>query len=314
MSPDLKNHAPPPGALIHAALFYRTPDELRTAVRDFAAAAVAAGEPVLAILPAQSLAIVDDVLAGPDAGVTRVNAGEVGRNPGRIIPTVLAWLADRPGPAGVMSEATWPGRDEAELSEVLRHEALVNHALAGEPANVLCPFDAAQLDAEVIAGAEMTHPWVIDGAGRRPSERYGDPLVLARGESWPQTDPRPPVSELVFDGDLWALRHNLAGDELLARLDPERREDFVFAVNEAASNAIRHGDGTCRARMWREGDRVISEISTPSRIEDPLAGRLAPDPEATSGRGLWLINRLCDLVEIRSGPAGASVRMHVAVA
>ena len=226
---------------------------------------------------------------------------------------MLAWLAEQPGSVRIISETAWAGRGGAELTEVLRHEALLNHVLVGAPASVLCPFDVGRLDGEVCAGAEMTHPWLLDEAGRRASARYGDPLELARGENWPQTDPRPPISELRFEGDLWALRRSLEHAELLARLDPERREDFVFAVNEAASNAIRHGDGTCRARMWREEDRVVSEIVTPTRIEDPLAGRLPPDPEATSGRGLWLINRLCDLVEIRSGPAGASVRMHVAV-
>ena len=127
-------------------------------------------------------------------------------------------------------------------------------------------------------------------------------------------DPSPPISDLHFGGDLWALRRRLADDELLAVLDPDRRDDLVLAVNEAASNAVRHGDGTCRARIWRAGDRVVSEIATASPIDDPLAGRRRPDVEATSGRGLWLINQLCDLVELRSGPRGTSVRMHVDVA
>ncbi len=312
MTSDRPN-APSPGALTHTALLYRAPKELRVAVRDFAAAAAADGEPLLAVLPAHSLSLLDDVLARSGAELTRVDVAEAGRNPGRLIPLVLAWLADQPGPARIISEATWPGRRDAELTEVLRHEALLNHVLADEPASLLCPFDAARLDGEVLAGAEMTHPWLIDETGRRPSERYGDPLELARGGSWPQTDPRPPVSELVFEGDLWALRRSLEQTQLLARLEPERREDYVCAVNEAASNAIRHGDGTCRARMWREEDRVVSEIVTPTQIGDPLAGRRPPDPEGLGGRGLWLINRLCDLVEIRSGPAGASVRMHVTV-
>ena len=33
-------------------------------------------------------------------------------------------------------------------------------------------------------------------------------------------------------------------------------------------------------------------------------------PEAV---GVWMANQLCDLVQVRSGPAGTVVRLHVAV-
>src|SRR5581483_5509659 len=103
-------------------------------------------------------------------------------------------------------------------------------------------------------------------------------------------------------------------DPLVAALDPERRADLVFAVNEAASNAVRHGDGSARARVWRDDGDVVGEISTTTTIDDPLAGRRTPDPADGGGRGLRLINQVCDLVEVRSGAEGASVRMHVGVA
>jgi anti-sigma regulatory factor (Ser/Thr protein kinase) len=300
--------------LVHTALLYRTPEQLRAATGNFLAQAAAAGEPVLAVLAPPSGELLSDLLHGSPVDLTRLDAADAGRNPSRLIPVVLDWLADHGPRARVISESVWPGRGDPEVAECLRHEALVNVALAAEPVSVLCPFDAEHLDAEVVAGAHMTHPQVLDERGVRVSERYGDPLDLARGETWPQVDPSPPISDLHFEGDLWALRRSLAGDELLAVLAPGRREDLVFAVNEAVSNAVRHGDGTCRARVWRDGDRIVSEIETTTPIEDPLAGRRRPDVTATSGRGLWLINQLCDLVELRSGPRGASVRMHVDVA
>jgi anti-sigma regulatory factor (Ser/Thr protein kinase) len=36
-----------------------------------------------------------------------------------------------------------------------------------------------------------------------------------------------------------------------------------------------------------------------------------PDGEQEGGRGLWLINQLCDLVQLRSSPEGTSVRMSM---
>jgi anti-sigma regulatory factor (Ser/Thr protein kinase) len=301
-------------ALRHDALLYRDADRLRAVAGSFARDAATAEEPLLALLSPGSLALLHDVLDDSGAVVDVLDAGEVGRNPSRLIPTMLVWLQDRRTRARVISESIWPGRDEVETTECLRHEALVNHALAAEAVSLLCPFDAAHLDGDVIAGAEMTHPRLIDEAGIRDSEHYLDPLVVARGENWPQREPREPICSLDFDGDLWALRHYLAELEMLRELDPGRLKDLIFAVNEAASNAVLHGDGTCRARIWRDGGRIVSEILTASPIADPLAGRRRPESDAIGGRGLWLINELCDLVEVRSGPAGASVRMHVAVA
>jgi anti-sigma regulatory factor (Ser/Thr protein kinase) len=109
------------------------------------------------------------------------------------------------------------------------------------------------------------------------------------------------------------LRRSLTGDPLVSELDPVRREDLVFAFNEAASNAIRHADGRAIIRVWREGGDVVGEILTNSTIEDPLVGRRTPGPEDDGGRGLWLINQVCDLVEVRSDAARVSVRMHVAL-
>jgi hypothetical protein len=40
-------------------------------------------------------------------------------------------------------------------------------------------------------------------------------------------------------------------------------------------------------------------------------GRRRPDHGAETGRGLWLINQVCDLVELRTGACGTTVRMHL---
>ena len=38
---------------------------------------------------------------------------------------------------------------------------------------------------------------------------------------------------------------------------------------------------------------------------------VAPPIEQYGGRGLWIVNQLCDLVQIRSAPSGTVVRVHV---
>jgi anti-sigma regulatory factor (Ser/Thr protein kinase) len=47
-------------------------------------------------------------------------------------------------------------------------------------------------------------------------------------------------------------------------------------------------------------------------ITDPVVGRRAPKPMQDRGRGLWIANQVCDLVQIRSSDRGTTVRLHVA--
>jgi hypothetical protein len=57
------------------------------------------------------------------------------------------------------------------------------------------------------------------------------------------------------------------------RRSRSRPPDLVLAVDEVAANSLRHG----------------------------------------GGRGLWMVNQLCDLVQLRTLPAGAVVRLHLYV-
>jgi anti-sigma regulatory factor (Ser/Thr protein kinase) len=298
--------------LSHEALLYRDVDEFTRVLKDFIAEAVEAGEPVLAALPAYNVEALLRSLGELVRGVQFEDMTIVGHNPGCVLELYQQWIDGHTGRVRVIGELVWPGRSYAELVECLRHEALVNCELDSRPATILCPFDATRLSSEALAGAELTHPSLMYGDGsQRPSKRYGEPDEVFAGERWPQESANSPVSELVFEGDLHALRESVAADPNVATLSPERRADLVFAVNEAATNAVRHGPGECTTRIWQDGANVVTEVNCESTLERPEAGRLRPDPGSLSGRGLWLVNQLCDLVELRSGAGGTSVRMHV---
>jgi anti-sigma regulatory factor (Ser/Thr protein kinase) len=123
--------------------------------------------------------------------------------------------------------------------------------------------------------------------------------------------PAGPVQQLIFTAEsLQELRHFLADWAEEERLGAERVQKLVLAVNELATNSVRHGGGGGTLRVWREAATLLCEIHDDGYIEQPLPGGTLPGPDARGGRGLWLVNELCDLVQIRYSAAGTVVRVH----
>jgi anti-sigma regulatory factor (Ser/Thr protein kinase) len=87
--------------------------------------------------------------------------------------------------------------------------------------------------------------------------------------------------------------------------------DLILAVNEAATNALLHGGNEGELRIWTDGREVVCEVTDSGTFHEPLAGRQRPEPDWVCGRGVWLMNQLCDLVELRPTDTGTVVRLHV---
>lgn len=94
-------------------------------------------------------------------------------------------------------------------------------------------------------------------------------------------------------------------------LGKARTHDLVLAVNELATNSVRHGGGEGTLRMWTQRDVLVCEIRDAGHIADPLAGQTPPTPDQPSGRGLWVVNSLADLMQIQSSSTGTVVRVHM---
>jgi anti-sigma regulatory factor (Ser/Thr protein kinase) len=107
------------------------------------------------------------------------------------------------------------------------------------------------------------------------------------------------------------VRQFVAGRARAAGLAASRCDDLVLAVNEVASNSVRHGGGRGDIRIWPEGDVLMCEVRDRGRLDDPMAGRRRPDLVELGGHGLWIANQVCDLVQMRSFPEGSAVRIHM---
>jgi serine/threonine-protein kinase RsbW len=106
------------------------------------------------------------------------------------------------------------------------------------------------------------------------------------------------------------LRHAIASAAGDAGLAGERLDDFVVAVNELLTNAVRHGGGGGRVRLWREPDAVVCEVrdSGPGLPAEQMDHSARPAPDQPGGWGLWLAGRLTDSFETTTGD-GTTVRI-----
>jgi anti-sigma regulatory factor (Ser/Thr protein kinase) len=114
-----------------------------------------------------------------------------------------------------------------------------------------------------------------------------------------------PVLDQEFDsGNLYALRAAVQAHVGRAGLSEDRASDVVLVVHELAANAIAHGAGHGRLRLWDLAGALSCEIAdggTPGTTDS--SDTVNPWPTA-DGHGLWLVRQVADHLDLRSGPRG----------
>ncbi len=299
----------------HEALFYSGEDGFLRGTLPFVRDGLQAGEPVLVAVREERAQALRSALGDDASRVRFVDMQALGRNPARIIPAWREFLSEHSGADTTVrgiGEPVWPGRSEAELVECERHEALLNVAFSGGAAwGLLCPYDLGELAPRQIEAARATHPALRhEGVSRRndaylPMHRA--PNVLTGALPDPPGD-RDELS-FTFQG-IGTVRSLVSARAERAGLPEEARNDLVLAVNELVTNSVQYGGGGGTLRIWAESDAVVCDVRDRGYIVNPLAGRIAPPLDQHGGRGLWLVNHLCDLVQIRSTPNGTIVRVR----
>jgi anti-sigma regulatory factor (Ser/Thr protein kinase) len=326
-TPELASAAVASGAgssFRHDALFYDGEDDFLDGTLPFIAEGLRAGEAVFVAVSRQRLELLERALGEDAERVRFLDIRQLGRNPARMIPAWLSFraeAAEEGRSARGIGEPIWPGRSQAEIDECERQDAVLQEVFADGPAwRLLCPYDLRALDAETILAARSSHGPPSRDAGTSA----GGESAKAPNQSDERADrapgpfdgrlPDPPQErvELTFaDGALGAIRRLVAAHGSTAGLSQPSREDLVLAVNELATNSLQYGGGGGTLRIWHEPDGLVCDVQDAGFIRDPLVGRLPPPVEQYGGRGLWLVNHLCDLVQIRSGENATVVRVHM---
>jgi anti-sigma regulatory factor (Ser/Thr protein kinase) len=125
------------------------------------------------------------------------------------------------------------------------------------------------------------------------------------------------VLEQDFDaGSLYALRSAVGAHAAAAGLPPARVYDVVAAAHELAANAVRHGAGHGRLRLWTANGVLTCQVSDDGPAaargdKDPGAGLAAPWP-AVYGHGLWVIGQVADQFDIDRSLADTTVTVTFA--
>jgi anti-sigma regulatory factor (Ser/Thr protein kinase) len=138
-------------------------------------------------------------------------------------------------------------------------------------------------------------------------------------------DGAPPVVDLGFDSaTLHTVRAQMRACVSDAGFPDGQAEDVVLAVHELAANAVSHGGGAGRLRVWNlagalycqvdDGDALTSSrqgadhdgvaVIKPDRSSDRASVNSLP---CELGHGLWVVQQVADQMQSLSGPGGTSV-------
>ena len=107
--------------------------------------------------------------------------------------------------------------------------------------------------------------------------------------------------------DLSAVRDFVHAEAVTLGLPRPRADLLIVAISELATNTLQHTTGGGIVRIWGEPDRICSEVvdQGPPRS----LGRPMPAADAPRGRGLPIVERICDEVGVHTSPDGTRVRL-----
>ncbi|WP_306750025.1 sensor histidine kinase [Saccharothrix yanglingensis] len=306
---------PTPARLVHQALVYGDDERFLAATVPFCRDGLERGDAVLAVTTAHNTAMLRDTLGTEAARIEFADADTWYDAPGRTLAAYQRYVDRSSTPrrrTRIIGEPVWQGRDATRVQAWTRYESAINVAFADSPAWIICPYDTRTVPAPIVHDALRTHPHLAGTPTPDPSPAYQEPADFTTGPPSP-IDPAAVV--LRFDRDLSAVRHFAATTATSLGLPPDKLDDLVIAVNEVATNTVRHGGGSGHLTLWRTADTIVCDITDtgPRPVTDWYLGYLRPGSHLARGHGMWIVRQLCDIVEIHPRTSGTTVRLHLRI-
>ncbi|MGC5288090.1 ATP-binding protein [Micromonospora sp. DT231] len=119
------------------------------------------------------------------------------------------------------------------------------------------------------------------------------------------------IADAFDQAQVTEIRHSVTSCAHAFGLVGQRLDDFVLAINELITNAVRHGGGRGWLRLWHESELLVCEVADHGHGISPqrLGDRSRPTTDTAGGWGLWLARELTDAMEVVTSTAGTTVRV-----
>jgi serine phosphatase RsbU (regulator of sigma subunit)/anti-sigma regulatory factor (Ser/Thr protein kinase) len=233
----------------------------------------------------------------------------------------VEWLQDGGMALGVDRSATYKtGKVDLEPGDmlVLYTDGVTEAPRGGRPfgqgkfSDLVEDYGAGTPGELVQAIRRSVENWTAD-------DELRDDLALIVCQVTPDAAISEPARELVLPNEparMSDVRSFVSTFLTDVRCPVEVSQEVLLAVNEAAANACRHGRrrtgrSELRMRCARKGARVAVTIADdgPGFDVEAIERRDLPDRFASGGRGLFLMKKLMDDVEVDSSDDGTTVTM-----
>jgi serine/threonine-protein kinase RsbW len=136
-----------------------------------------------------------------------------------------------------------------------------------------------------------------------------DPLETTAVHEQPAAASASDAMSYAEAADLSAVRAFVRSRALALGLPDGRVDMLLLAVSELTTNTLLYTTGGGRVRVWTAAGQLVCDVidSGPDR----MFGRAMPPPDAMGGRGLAIVERVCDDVATSAGPDGTLVRVRL---
>ncbi|GAB7044323.1 hypothetical protein JCM9533A_81740 [Catenuloplanes niger JCM 9533] len=113
--------------------------------------------------------------------------------------------------------------------------------------------------------------------------------------------------------DLATVRAFVSARAAVLGLSEERTELLTLAVTELATNTLQHTGSGGEVRVRADRGRLVCDVTDNALdgVAVPLLGRSMPPAAALRGRGLAIVESICDEVETSVIDGATRVRIHL---
>jgi anti-sigma regulatory factor (Ser/Thr protein kinase) len=297
----------------HSLSVYDDDTDLRSRAAPYLQAGVDAGDAVVTVVDQRKWALLRGLLGPAAEPISYVDRDAFYTRPEDALFAYDARVRHlvRDGAPRVRVWAEFPvSANQEEADAWIAYEAILNHAFAHHPVQLLCGYDAREHAEAVLEGAWRTHPQVL-GEAWRENPRYHDPAQVVRGLT-PDARPLPGLRPLPLPTDTAGFRRVLLEEMAADGVAMREAQNLVMAAGEILANARRHGNGAKALRVGPVDGRFVCELADHGPgISDPLTGYLPPRPGLDDGAGVWVARQLTDRLEFVSTPEGFATRLWV---